>query len=177
MTRHSKRSVRTVALIGSLLAAGIALSGCSAVTDLFGGGAQRDENNQITEEANIDVFSLEVGDCMSSADLTGTITAVDVLPCTQPHAAEVFFEFDLEGTVFPDEDTILAAVEAQCVPAFAEFVGTEYFESTLDLRWILPTEETWDQADDRLVQCFILQPDESGEGAVEVTGSLEDSGL
>ena len=69
-----------------------------------------------------------------------------------------------------------AAVEAQCVPAFTEFVGVDYYESTLDFWWMTPTEETWTQANDRLVQCIVYEPDPAdatGETSLEVTGSLE----
>lgn len=40
-----------------------------------------------------------------------------------------------------------------------------------------PTEETWTQANDRLVQCIIYQPDEAGTDSVEIEGSLEGAGV
>lgn len=174
------RTKRTMAIAGSALALSLALSGCSVLNGFMGSGggdAQRDDDNQVTEEANIDVFSLKVGDCMPSSDTTGEITDVDVVPCSEPHADEVFFEFELEGADLPSDDAIMTEVEAQCVPAFTEFVGTDYDESSLDFWWMTPTEETWTQANDRLVQCVIYQPDESGENPVEVTGSLKGAGV
>lgn len=176
------RTKRTLALAGTAVALSIALSGCSALNGIMGGGndAQRDEDDNVTEEANIDVFSLKVGDCMPASDSTGEITDVDVVPCSEPHTDEVFFEFELADGDLPSDDEIMAEVEAECVPAFTEFVGIDYYESTLDFWWMTPTEDTWTQANDRLVQCIIYQPDAedtTGQTSLEVTGSLEGAGI
>ncbi len=176
------RSTRTLALAGTAVALSFALSGCSVLNAISGGGndAQRDEENNVTEEANIDVFSLKVGDCMPSSDSSGEITDVDVVPCSEPHADEVFYEFELAEGDLPSDDEITAEVEAECVPAFTDFVGIDYYESTLDFWWITPTEETWTQANDRLVQCIIYKPDPedpSGQTTLDVTGSLEGAGV
>ena len=75
---------------------------------------------------------------------------------------------------------IMAAVEAECVPAFSDFVGVEWADSTLDFWWITPTEETWTQANDRIVQCVIYKPDpedSTGQTQLEVTGSLKDAAV
>jgi hypothetical protein len=117
---------------------------------------------------------------MPASDSSGEITDADVVPCSAPHTDEVFYEFKLPEGDFPSDDEIQAEVEAQCLPAFGEFVGTDYSESTLDFWWITPTETTWTQANDRLVQCVIYQPDpadETGRTQLEVEGSLKDSGL
>jgi len=171
------RNRRALALAGTAVALSIALSGCSAINDLIGGGndAQRDEETgEVTEGSNIDIFSLKVGDCMPASDTSGEITDADVVPCSEPHADEVFFEFELEDGDLPTDEEITAEVEAQCVPAFSEFVGIDYYESALDFWWLTPTEQTWTQANDRLVQCVIYEPDpEDPQASLEVTGSLK----
>lgn len=173
---------RTLALAGSAVVLSLALSGCSVLNGVLGDGndAPRDEDDQVTEETNIDVFSLKVGDCMPATDSSGEITDVDVVPCSEPHADEVFYEFELADGDLPGDDEITAQVEAECVPAFSEFVGMDYYESTLDFWWMTPTEQTWTQADDRLVQCIIYQPDpddSTGQTRLDVTGSLEGAGV
>lgn len=172
------RKKRALALAGAAVALSLALSGCSALSGIMGGSdAQRDDEGNVTEESNVDVFSLKVGDCMPATDSTGEITDVDVVPCSEPHTDEVFYEFELADGDLPSDDEIQAEVEAECVPAFTEFVGTDYYESTLDFWWMTPTEETWTQANDRLVQCIIYQPDEAGTGSMDVEGSLEGAGV
>lgn len=171
-------SKRTLALVGAAVALSLALSGCSALNGILGGGndAQRDDDGQVTEGSNIDIFSLKVGDCMPESDTNGEITDADVVPCSEPHTDEVFYEFELADGDLPSDDEITAEVEAQCVPAFGEFVGTDWSESTLDFWWLTPTEATWTQANDRLVQCIIYEPDpedSTGQTSLEVEGSLK----
>ncbi|MGV2983926.1 septum formation family protein [Microbacterium sp. AGC85] len=172
------RNRRALALAGTAVALSIALSGCSALNNLIVGGgndAQRDEETgEVTEGDTIDIFSLKVGDCMPASDTSGEITDADVVPCSEPHADEVFFEFDLPEGDLPTDEEITAEVEAQCVPAFSEFVGIDYYDSALDFWWLTPTEQTWTQADDRLVQCVIYEPDpEDPQASLEVTGTLK----
>ncbi|KDA06216.1 hypothetical protein DC31_10065 [Microbacterium sp. CH12i] len=153
------------------------LGAYSVSSNLIGGGgadAQRDESTgEVTEGSNIDIFSLKVGDCMPASDTSGEITDADVVPCSEPHTDEVFFDFELAEGDLPSDEEIQAEVEAQCVPAFTEFVGVDYYDSTLDFWWLTPTEATWTQADDRLVQCVIYEPDPADPSAsLDVTGSL-----
>lgn len=169
---------RRRALAGSAIALSIALSGCSALGGQ--GDAPRDEEGRVTEEASIDVFALEAGDCMPARTTVGEITDVEVVPCSQPHVEEVFYEFELADDDMPSDEEITAQVETECVPAFSEFVGLDYYESTLELRWMAPTEQTWGQAADRLVQCIVYQPDPAdatGQTSLEVTGSLAGAGI
>lgn len=164
----AKAFSRTLAVAGAALALTVALTGCSALTDLLTVGAtdaQRDEVGQVTDSANIDIFALKVGDCMPESP-DGIISDMDVVPCSEPHDEEVYWEFTLPDGDFPTDEAISAAIEAECVPAFNTFVGLNYEDSVLDFYTIEPTEETWTQADDRVVQCVIYD-------TVEVTGSLK----
>lgn len=164
------RTRRALALAGSAIVLSAALSGCSALNNIIGGNndAPRDEDtNEVTEESNIDIFSLKVGDCKME-DPDGEISDTDVVPCTEAHDEEVYFEFELTGDEFPEGDAIDAEGEAQCLPAFEEYVGIDYDSSTLALFWITPTQATWDELNDRIVQCVLY----SYDGA-QLTGSMK----
>ncbi|WP_243225810.1 septum formation family protein [Microbacterium sp. CIAB417] len=163
------RTRRALALAGSAVALSIALSGCSAITSVFSGDAPRDEETgEVTEESNISIFQLKLGDCLPADAMSGAEqTDADVVPCDEPHGYEVYHEFELADGEFPGSDAIQTEVEAQCLPAFGEFVGLSYDESTLDITWYEPTESSWTEGNDRLVQCLILDP------AGDVEGSLK----
>lgn len=170
-------TMRRSAIVGGVLALGLVLSGCSMLASITGDSndPKRNADNEVTKDARIDIFALSVGDCLPAVEEPGDYTEVDVVPCADPHHDEVFYEFALATESLPTEDELLAQIEAECVPAFAEFVGVDYFESALALRWVSPTQETWDQANDRLVQCIVYEPDPedtTGMTALEVTGSL-----
>lgn len=137
----------------SAFALAVGLSGCA------GSGApvdaERDDAGQVTEEAEVDIAALKVGDCTLSSS-SGLVSDASVVPCSEPHAEEVFFEFELKKGDFPGNEAIAAEVEAKCDPAFAEFIGIAWEESALQMSTIQPTEQTWDEYDDRVVQCIVF---------------------
>ncbi|UYO95713.1 septum formation family protein [Microbacterium sp. M28] len=163
------RTRRALALAGSAVALSIALTGCSTITNLISGDAPRDEETgEVTEESNIDIFSLKVGDCMPGDAMSGAEQSdADVVPCSEPHGYEVYHEFELADGEFPGADAIQAEVEAQCLPAFDSFIGLTFEESALDITWYEPTEDSWTEADDRLVQCLVY------DAAGDVEGTLK----
>lgn len=136
------------------------------IEDALGGSnAVRDEDSsEITEGGNLDVFTLKVGDCFN--DTSGTeITEVPVVPCSDPHDFEVFYEFDMPDGEFPGSEAIYAKGDEACMAPFEEFVGAAYETSVYDFSYLTPTEGGWDELDDRAVQCYLYE----GEG--KITGS------
>ncbi|MFT4157827.1 MAG: septum formation family protein [Microbacterium sp.] len=163
---------RALALAGAAGALSLALSGCSVLTGILGGSgdAERDdETGEVTEGSNIDIFALKVGDCkLESA--SGLISDVDVVPCSEPHDEEVYYEITMDDGEF-SEDAIDAASEECIGDAFTNFVGLTYNESTLEVYPLTPTQETWDELNDRVIQCIVSDP------AGQTTGSLKGSGI
>ncbi|MGC3986493.1 MAG: septum formation family protein [Pseudorhodoferax sp.] len=160
-------------LLGSvalLFAATLTLTGCGQLQNLANGGgdtAVRDDTtSEITDAGDIDVFTLAVGDCFNDVDTAEEISSLPVVPCSDSHDNEVFYEFTLPDGDLPAASEIDDAVLENCAPAFASFVGMTYEESTLDYWDIRPTQEGWDSIGDRVVQCAIFDP------AGPVTGTL-----
>ena len=118
------------------------------------------------------VATAEVGACVNTSDFEGEITEIPTVDCSEEHDAQVFHTFDMDDGDFPGDDAISTAVEEQCLPAFEEFVGADYQESSLDINFIGPSQDTWDQADDREVICVLYTMDGSTS-----TESFEGSGL
>lgn len=114
-----------------------------------------------------DVFTLAVGDCFNDEGQEDEVSEVPIVDCAQPHDNEIFHVFDLEDGDYPGDDAIFDAAIAQCDAAFETFAGVPYEESALDWDPFYPTEESWEQADDREVACYIYDPDS------QVTGTLE----
>lgn len=166
------RTKRALAVAGGAAALSLALSGCGALGNLIGGGgndAQRDEDTgEVTEGSDIDIFSLKLGDCIpQSAMSDGETNESAVVPCSEPHGYEVYHEFELADGEFPGSEAIQEEVLDKCVPEFGTFVGLAYEESSLDLTWYEPTQESWDSGNDRLVQCLVLDPEGEVEGSLE----------
>jgi len=162
------RTRRALMLAGSAVALSVALTGCGALNSILGSGsgdANRDEESgQVTESANVDVFSVKLGDCMLDTG-SGTLTDANILPCTDPHDQEVYYEITMPDGDFADTDIDTASQE--CIgDAYTTFVGVGYQDSALDVTTLVPTKESWEQNNDRVIQCIIFDP------AGQTTGSL-----
>ena len=176
------RSLRILTAPALAVALAATLSSCSALDSVLGNApdAVRDDEGQITEAAEADVFSLKLGDCFDYAALSSTteISSVSTIPCGEAHDAEIYaemhlteeqFKADLELSQSGDTET-LGHADQFCYDQFAGFVGTSYEESTLNFTPFTPTEMSWAQGDD-VVQCILVHPDGG------FTGSMKDSAL
>ncbi len=124
----------------------------------------------MTAACSGNVFDLEVGQCFDDPDSFDEVANVDIVDCAEPHDNEVYHVFDLADGDYPG----LAAVEADagdgCLAQFEPFVGRDYASSQLDVRYLYPTPETWDEGDREIV-CSLF--DLSGD---PMTGSQQGSG-
>lgn len=127
----------------------------------------RDTTGSITESGDASVFDLQVGDCFNDeAVATEVVTQVPVVPCSEPHDNEVFFEFSMTDAVFPGNEQAVAAGGLRCVDEFATYVGVAYADSELDLFPITPTADSWSNGD-RVVYCALYAVDLS-----KLTGTM-----
>lgn len=156
-------SVRTISLV---LVAALALGACSQ--DAEKDETTRDESGDVVGEGDVGALSLQVGDCVESGGV-GSVTDLPVVPCDEPHQSEVIAVFDLPDGDFPGASEASAAGEQGCTgDAFADYVGVDYRESIFRITYLVPTEQTWDAADDREVVCLAEAP--AGE---ELSGSIK----
>ena len=132
--------------------------------------SERDESGEVVEEGDVGALVLQVGDCFDDPG-SDAVSSVPAVPCDEPHVNEVYALFDVEGDDWPGEESLRGDAEAGCIERFDAYVGTPYAESALFSRAIIPSEDTWEQADDREIICIVYDP--SGER----TGSAEGSNL
>ncbi|WP_226533017.1 hypothetical protein [Microbacterium paraoxydans] len=139
----------------------IALTGC-------GGSASAPDPSSTADDAemgNAAAHAVKVGDCRLEG-ATGLPEDAEVVPCAEEHDEEIFHGVTARGETF-SIDSIDAATPECAGEAFTAFVGVPREESALSLYAILPTAETWDQPDGRVVFCVLFDP------AGPVVGSLE----
>lgn len=131
-----------------------------------------------TTAAEVSVFELDVGDCFGATPEEDdgeelVLTSVDLVDCGRPHLAEVVAVTrfrDEAGEPFPGAAARDADAQRLCQPAFEEYVGVPLSASELGLVWLAPTQETWEEDDDREVTCAAQSLD--GEPLVDsVAGS------
>jgi hypothetical protein len=126
--------------------------------------ANRDGAGNVTSAGDVQATDLRIGDCLEQAPLGSTVT-VHVVPCRQPHAAEVYAQFKLEGSRFPGADQVDRFGGGGCRARVAGYAGQAAAED-YDLYYLVPTATTW-LTGDRDVTCLL-----GGSGGGSLTGTL-----
>ena len=119
--------------------------------------------------SDTEVPTAEVGDCIETIGL-GSVSELPTVDCDEPHDAQVIGVFDHDGDDFPGDAAIQEEAAARCIELFEEFVGAPFTETSLSPSSVNPTEQTWNEADDRETICFATLDDGS-----QLTESIEDN--
>jgi hypothetical protein len=154
-----------------LIAGGaVALVAVFAGVGAFQDDTVRDESGAIVEGGGVGAFVIQNGDCIiiPSNDL---VQSVEGVPCSQSHDAEAYYLFDLADGSYPGPDWVSESGLNGCLGAFPAFVGISYDRSEFDVFWLEPTEDSWNELDDREIVCMVTALDGSS-----LTGSMRGSG-
>ena len=137
-----------------------------------GADADRDEAGAIVEEAEVDAFNVRAGDCFNMPDGI-SVESVTASPCTEPHDSQAFRLFEITGfEVLPTSTEMEKIVIDGCLgDYFTNFVGVPYEDSALELTWFEPSDDTWDQLDDREIVCIVTNE------AADMTSDAKGSNL
>lgn len=144
-------------LVGGAAAAGVAVfAGVSGIGD----ETTRDDAGEIVESGGLGVFAFQIGDCIQfPAEDADLIESVEGVPCTAPHDAQVYVEFDLPDGDFPGDAAVSQAATDGCYQAFDAAIGVSYDDTPeLDFTFLSPVREGWAQGD-REISCFVAQTD------------------
>lgn len=124
-------------------------------------GSMQGTGASTQSEGALAVTALEIGSCFDDTEysyqLSGSVLSKE---CTEPHYNELFHKETLPGgaeSVAPDYNDLDAA-EANCRTHFADYVGLDYNDSTLEFYTIAPTAEEW-VAGERRHLCVLYDRD------------------
>lgn len=130
----------------------------------------RDESGEVTTGGSQIVTGLRVADCISSTVPTDVeVSSLPVVPCSDPHEAEVFALVTLNALISFSEPKITSEASERCRAAFSPYVGVDYEQSSLEISYLVPTEASW-KAGERGVACLLR-----AGNAGQMTGSLRNS--
>ena len=135
----------------------MAIAGCGS-----GGGEETGESDR---SGDVDVFDLEVGVCLADFQDATELETIEASSCSEPHSDEIFASGSIPDDNFPGMDVVEAKAQDMCIAEFDDFVGISYEDSVLDVGYLTPTEESWNDGD-RDVLCTVYDP------AEEISGSL-----
>ena len=77
------------------------------------------------------------------------------LDCISSHEYEVFAGFKIPNGEWPGYTSLENTADAECVSRFKPYVGIDYENSSWFITWLVPTEESWNQVDDRDATCVL----------------------
>ena len=161
-------------LLPAALIAAAAVTGCTAGND---DGASPSELTSAASSAaaeaqkasSVTANDLQEGQCVTDSG-TAAEPDIQVIPCDEPHAFEVFATTELDEGIYPGLGEADAQAQEFCRGEFAAFVGVEYDASALELQYFYPVESEWTDEGGRSVICLV-----GSAGGEPSTGTLRDS--
>jgi hypothetical protein len=145
--------------------AGIAVLGLGLVVAGCDGG-------KVDKAAASTLFHLRTGDCFHSpagtSGRTVGIKDVTTVPCGEAHDGEVFAVVThpaAAGADYPGDEAVADFARAECLQRFADYTGTGYDDSDLEVASIHPDHDSWTDKDDRDAACVLYKKDATLTGS------------
>ena len=110
----------------------------------------------------LNVTDNAVGRCLRfETDQSSEVFDLPYIACTQPHTHQIFHVFADDRDVYPGFDALESAARVECLDAFDEFVGRSPFDSALFYTWLLPSFDSWNDAEraDKEIICLLGRRD------------------
>jgi len=161
-----QRRARTTALVRwlGITAVVTVMAGCTSAENI------RDDSGRVASAGEWSVFDLRPGDCFGPSSGPGTVETVPLVPCAEPHTAEVFAVIRHPETEFPGVPEIAAYADNACLTALESEFGLSVSDG-VGVSYILPTAEGWESNGDRNVVCIVLPGDASTKVGSLVEGT------
>jgi hypothetical protein len=110
-----------------------------------------------------EVTALQPGDCIDLPSDMTSINEVQKQPCTSPHDAEVFLNFNDTATgSYPIHLHFENLATDTCLPAASTYLGQDFNDRLdLDAGYLYPTSDSWTKSNDRGLTCYLHNHDDS----------------
>jgi putative regulator of septum formation len=169
--RRGERRGRGLVFTGWALCAIWLICGVGYAAMQIGLQPQRAPSGTITASGKVAPMELRNGDCVKvPVDRAegSVILSLDVVPCAQPHNAQVFDTITLDGDAYPGESaTTQLALEA-CEPKAYDYLGDNEVDG-LRLLTFAPPEAGWKKGE-RAARCLLY------DDTNDFTGEVRDHG-
>ena len=140
-----RRSLAAILIVGFAVICLIGLGAFATVLLLHG-------RTHARPPALPSVFQLRVGDCVNSGQ--DGISSPTVVPCGQPHDAEIYARFALAGHGWPGRAAIGAQARRGCTARLGSYLNPQLATTVLAESYVFPDQGAWN-AGERTVICEI----------------------
>jgi hypothetical protein len=142
-----------------------------------GGEDVRGEDGRVVNAGFWSVFDLRPGDCIGADDsLSGDVDEVPLVPCSEPHAQEVFAVVRHPDDAYPGAGGVATFADRACLTALEADLDLT-IDDGIAFSYLLPTFEGWNENGDRSVVCVLVFPEEAGMIGSFVDGTGDASRL
>jgi Septum formation len=140
-----RRSLAAILIVGFAVICLIGLGAFATVLLLHG-------RTHARPPALPSVFQLRMGDCVNSG--RDGISSPTVVPCGQPHDAEIYARFALAGHGWPGKAAIGAQARRGCTARLGSYLNPQLATTVLAESYVFPDQGAWN-AGERTVICEI----------------------
>ncbi len=154
--RRSSRRGRGLAIAGIVLGSLWVVGITSALAILVANTGDSGADGTVVARGSVAATELRTGDCPSALPDSAART-LNVVPCTEPHVAEVFATFSISSGAYPGEAEAKRFGGGGCTDRLAGYVGPGR-EDEFDVVFLYPTDLSW-RFGDRAVSCLVTAPD------------------
>lgn len=116
-----------------------------------------------------------IGECVNLPDGT-QISEYETVDCEEAHDAEVYSlpqHPDGPEAEYPGQAALEQFADDRCKEDFESYVGIAYDESVIYSTALTPSQESWEQAEDREIVCLLVGEPLEGGTFAQLTGSKE----
>jgi hypothetical protein len=119
-------------------------------------------------------LDVKVGDCVKELPTGTRVMTMRVVPCDQPHLAEVYAVLEMSSGGFPGGAAVDAFTD-KCDPALRSYAPQAYADDSVGIYTLHPTRTSWTLGD-RVVTCIATSENPQTGSILEATGrpSIED---
>lgn len=155
--RKSQRRGQGLAVAGMVLGAvWLVLGGFVAIFgEVEEDGPKRAADGTVIARGKLSSRDLRIADCPTSLR-DGALGMVEVVPCSEPHQAEVYATFELSEASYPGAARISGLAVQGCEERLGPFLGPRQAHSYDNLT-LTPTEDSWRDGY-REVTCLVGGP-------------------
>ena len=119
--------------------------------------------------SSVDVAEIKVGDCFLD-DFGAEISSVKTVPCDELHVYEAYARFDLSDGDYPGDDELIRLTNEGCSERLAKFADVDQDETSLEVTYLFPSQESWESTGDRAVTCAVSDSFRLLQGSVAGIG-------
>jgi hypothetical protein len=104
------------------------------------------------------VFALRPGQCFQNPPASQTVlgvTYVTVVPCSTPHNAQAFVQFNATGSSYPGVDALKRQADTGCHARIRKSVQTSKIKNSMTLHYLYPLQSSWTSGH-KTITCLIV---------------------